>query len=211
MQISWNGLGSFTFVAKPAQSDVTFVTNPFTAAELKFKSVPASLVIQSHAGKDTNNLGAITAEHPEEGRKTFIVEHAGEYEIQGVFVTGIYAPKKAGTAHTIYRFDVESLHIGYLGAIDRVLTPAELEALGSIDILMLPAGGDNVLTAAQAAEVVTQVEPRLVIGTYVGALNYGTIDALKRELGCQSEDTTKFKITRSGLPEEDMKLVVFTA
>ncbi|HRH32365.1 MAG TPA: MBL fold metallo-hydrolase [bacterium] len=210
MQISWNGLGSFTMTSKPAQAEVTLVTNPFTSTEVKFKPLEASIVVQSHAGKDTNNLSAISPEHPEEGRKTFVVMHAGEFEIQGVFVTGVHAPKKDGTPHTIYRFDAEGMRVAWLGALDRALSAADIEALGPIDILILPAGGQDVLSATQAAEVVAQIEPRLVIASYVGSSGYGTVDALKRELGCQSEEMPKLKIVRAGLPEEDMKMILLS-
>lgn len=205
MQISWNGLGSFTFVAKPAQSEVTVVTNPFASGETKFKATQASIVVQSHEGKDTNNLGAVSAEHAESGKDVFVVSHAGEYEVQGVFVTGINAPKKDGTPHALFRFDAESMKVGFLGAIDRVLTTSEVEALGPIDILILPAD-KSLLTAAQAAEIVGQVEPRIVIPSYTDG---AATDSLKRELGCQAESTAKYKIVRSGLPEEDMKMVTF--
>ncbi len=211
MQISWNGLGSFTVISKPSQGDVTLVTNPFTSSDLRFKPVEASILVQSHEGKDTGNVGAISAEHPEEGRKTFAIPHAGEYEVQGVFVTGIHAPKKDGTSHAIFRFDAEGMRVGFLGALDRTLTTAEVEALGPIDILIVPAGGQDVLSATQAAEVVATVEPRMVIPSYVGAEKYGTADALKRELGCPSEEVQKLKITRSALPEEDMKMVILQA
>jgi hypothetical protein len=209
MQITWNGLGSFTIAAKPAQTDVTLVTNPFSNGETKLKAQEASLVVQSHEGKDTNNLSAISPEHPEEGRKTFIIPHAGEYEVQGIFVTGIYAPKKDKSSHTLFRFDAEGMRIGFLGALDRPLLAGEIEMLGPIDILILPAGGKDVLSATQAAEVVTQVEPRLVIAAYVDGNDYGSAEALKRELGCQSESVSKFKITRAGLPEEDMKMIMY--
>ncbi|MFZ2681802.1 MAG: MBL fold metallo-hydrolase [Patescibacteria group bacterium] len=208
MQITWNGFGSFTLVSKPSQTEVTLVTNPFTHADVKFKAVEASIVVQSHQSKDTNNLGAISPEHPESGKKTFLIPHAGEYEVQNVFVTGIHAPKRDGSAHTLYKFDTEGIKIGFLGALDRELTTSEVEALGPIDILIVPAGGQDVMTASQAAVAVAQVEPRMVIAAYVGDGDYGAVEALQRELGCQSEDVGKLKVTRASLPEEDMKLVL---
>jgi len=221
MQIAYNGLGSFTITAKPAQADVTLVTNPFNSPNTKFKSQVASLVVSSHDDDDANNFKAVEPEHPEDHKKVFNIPHAGEYEVGGVAVAGVDAPKsgkagsgsagKDGTAHTIYHFDIEGVKIGFLGAIDRVLTEKEIEGLGPIDILILPAGGKNVLTASLAAEVVAQIEPRIVIPSYVdGGDDYGTADAIKRELGCPTEEVSKFKITKAGLPEEDMKLVIFT-
>ncbi len=211
MQIAYNGLGSFTFIAKPAQADVTLVTNPFNSPNTKFKSQVASLVVSSHDGADANNFKAVEPEHPEDHKKVFNIPHAGEYEVGGVAVTGVDATRKDGTAHSIYRFDIEGMKVGFLGALDRALTEKEIEKLGPIDILILPAGGKNVMTASMASEVVTQIEPRLVIPSYVdGGDDYGTPDAFKRELGCPTEEVTKFKITKAGLPEEDMKLVIFT-
>lgn len=211
MQIAYNGLGSFTFTAKPAQADVTLVTNPFNSPNTKFKSQVASLVVSSHDGDDANNFKAVDAEHPEDHKKVFNIAHAGEYEVGGVAVTGVDATRKDGVAHAIYRFDIEGVKVGFLGALDRTLSEKEIEGLGPIDILIVPAGGKNVLTASQAAEVVAQIEPRMVIPSYVdGGDDYGMPDALKRELGCPTEEVSKLKIVKAGLPEEDMKLVIFT-
>lgn len=209
MQISWNGLGSFTLVAKVGQSDVTVVTNPFKAQDdVKLKGGVASIIVQSHEGKDTEHVSAFESEHPEEGRKVFVVGHAGEYEVQGVFVIGIDAPKKDETPHTIYRIDAEGMHVGFLGSLDRQLTAKEIDALGTIDILIVPAGGKDVLSAEDAASVIGEIEPRLVIPSYVGTGAYASVDVVKREIGAPAEETTKLKITRAQLPEEDMRMAI---
>ncbi len=210
MNISWNGLGSFIVNAKPSQDEVTIVTNPFAVDGVRFpRSIAASIIVGSHEGDDASNRAAIVAEH--EGSKPFIVEHAGEYEVRGMFVTGVDAPKKDKTPHTLYRFDAEGIRVGFLGAIDRVLTEKELEALGPIDILIVPAGGKDVLNSTGASEVIAQIEPRLVIPSYVSTeAGYGDASALKRELSGLTEEMSKLKITKAGLPEEDMKLVILT-
>ena len=214
MNISWNGLGSIVVTAKIGQDDVTLVTNPFSVAgSVRFpKQVPASVVVQSHEGDDTFNVTAVVPEH--EGDKApFRVVHAGEYEVRGMFVTGISAPKKDGTAHTIYRFDAEGMHLGFLGAIDRPLTSKEADALGAIDILFVPAGGGAVLGAAAAGQLVAEIEPRIVVPIYVSAGEgdgMADVSAFTREVSAPSETLAKFKITRAALPEEDMKVVILT-
>ncbi|NBS67923.1 hypothetical protein EBT31_03285 [bacterium] len=209
MQISWNGLGCFSLVAKSGQGEVTVVTNPFKAQDdVKLKGGTASILVQSHEGKDTENLSAFSSEHPEEGRKIFVVKHAGEYEVQGIFVIGIDAPKKDGTPHAIYRIDAEGMHIGFLGALDRQLSAKEVDALGTVDILLVPVGGNGVLSAQEAAAVIAQVEPRMVIPSYMGTGNYGSADVVKREIACPTEETAKLKITRPQLPEEDMRMAI---
>lgn len=211
MQISWNGLGCFTLVAKPAQGEVTVVTNPFKAQDdLKVKPGVASIIVQSHEGKDTENVSVFESEHPEEGRKIFIVKHAGEYEVQGVFVIGVDAPKKDGTPHTIYRIDAEGMHTAFLGALDRELTSKEIDALGTIDILIVPAGGNGVLSPQGAAAIIGQVEPRLVVPSHVGTGAYASIEVAKREIGCPTDEVPKLKITRAQLPEEDMRMALLS-
>jgi hypothetical protein len=218
MQISWNGFGSFTIAAKSTSGDVTLVTNPFSRTDgPKFpRSLAATIVVQSQAGTDADNLAAITPEYAEDKRSPFVVSHAGEFEVRGLAVTGVNTPKKDGTAHSIYRFDAEGLSIGFLGTLDRSLTDQEVEQLGNIDVLIVPSGGKDVLTASAAAEVIAQIEPRLIIPSYVSAAGvespYAESSALCRELSCPVEATTKFKLTRAALgePEDDMKMVTFT-
>ncbi len=214
MIIAWNGLGSIVLTVKPGLADVSLVTNPFLAAgAIKFpRQIAASMIIQTHDAPETSNIDAIVPEHEGDGAP-FVVTHAGEYEVRGLFATGIEAPRKDGTPHTIYRFDAEGIHVGFLGAIDRPLSAKEQDALGAIDILLLPAGGNDVLGASAAAQLVAQIEPRIVIPLYVAAGEgdeYADASAFLREISVPSETVAKYKITRAGLPEEDMRAVVLT-
>ncbi|MFA6017771.1 MAG: MBL fold metallo-hydrolase [Patescibacteria group bacterium] len=214
MNITWNGLGSVVVTAKIGQDDVSLVTNPFTVAgSLKFpKQIAASILVKSHKGEDTENSDAVVPEH-EGGKPPFVIDHAGEYEVRGLFVTGINAPKKDGSDHTIYRFDAEGMHVGFLGAIDRPLTTKEQDSLGAVDILMIPAGGEYVLSASAAAQVAAQIEPRILIPMYVSAGDddgVGDVAAFVREVSVPQETVAKFKITRALLPEEEMRVVILT-
>lgn len=202
MQITWNGLGSFAFSVKTGQGDVTVVTNPFASRDdAKFpRAVAASLVVSSHEGKDASVMDAITAEYPEDKRCPFVVNHAGEFEVRGVAVTGVHASRKDGTQHTVYRIDAESISIGFLGDIDRALSDKEVEALGNIDVLIVPSE-----SATLAAENVAKIEPRMVIPSYTNDTS-----AVCREISCPVEQTSKLKLTRAQLPEEDMKIITMS-
>lgn len=205
MQISWNGLGSYTLAVKTTSGDVTVVTDPFESGDVKFpRSLAASLVVSSYNDPNAHTFDAIVPEYPEDKRNPFYIEHAGEFEVRGVAVTGVAVARKDGTPHTIYRIDAENMHVGFLGALDRPLTDKEVEAFGTIDILIVPTGKD-VLSATAAAEVVGQVEPRIAIPSYSE-----DTAAFCREVSAPSESTQKLKIARTGLPEEDMKIVTIT-
>lgn len=211
MNISWNGFGSFTFTGKPLDGEATLVTDPYQGTlGLRFpRTLKASIVAQSNDSDYANNLGSV---NPEGDKSTFSIAHAGEYEVRGIFVKGIAAPTKEDVSHTIYKITIEEVRIGFLGALDRKLKDAEVEALGEIDVLIVPAGGKNVMDAKVAAETVNQVEPRLVIPsyTYVKGVKekYAPAQDLVKEIGCASEDVNKAKITKSNLPQEDMRMMI---
>lgn len=211
MQITWNGLGSFAITGKPIQGDVTLVTDAYqNSTGLRFpRTLTGSIVVQSHDGDLASNTSAIG----DEGKiKPFAVTHAGEFEVRGIFVTGIRAPKKDGTEHTIYRIGLEGMKIAFLGALDRKLTDKELAALGDIDILIVPVGGGSVMDKDTASDVVSQVEPRLVIPSHfkVQGLKekFADVKPFCDELACPTEESKKIKLTKSGLPQEDIQIIV---
>jgi L-ascorbate metabolism protein UlaG (beta-lactamase superfamily) len=146
------------------------------------------------------------------GNHPFVVDMPGEFEVKGVFAYCVAAPTKAGTT-LITRIESEDMVVAHLGSLDRELTGEELEHLRKIDILMVPVGGSRVLDAKKAAEVVAQVEPRVVI-----PMTYA-VDGLKEKLddlgafvkalgAARKEETGKYKIAKKDLPQEDMLLVV---
>lgn len=213
MQITWNGLGSFTINAKPVTGDVALVTDPFeNSTGLKLpRALAASIVIASHNGPDASNTSAVGGE---ESKTPFTVTHAGEYEVKGIFVHGIDAPLKDGSDHTIYRITAEGMRIGFLGSIDRTLKDKELEKLGNIDILILPVGGNGVLDKEAANDVVSQVEPRMVIPSHFDTKGLNEkrddVEGFCKELACVKEEMNKLKITKASLPAEDMKISVLS-
>jgi L-ascorbate metabolism protein UlaG (beta-lactamase superfamily) len=121
-----------------------------------------------------------------------LVNGPGEYEIQEVFITGVqtYHDGEKGKVHgknTVYVIEIEDLVISHLGDIGHVLTEEQVEAMTSVDILLIPAGGGPTINAAQAAEVIGQVEPGIVIPmqfrTDNGDRERDPIDGFLREMG----------------------------
>jgi L-ascorbate metabolism protein UlaG (beta-lactamase superfamily) len=111
----------------------------------------------------------------------------------------------------VYAIVGEGMRVGFLGALDRPLTDKEIEALGPIDVLLVPAGGGAVLTPAGAAEMVTRIEPRLVIPSHVQSADAEDAAAaaqLATTLGLVAETLPKLKISKSGLPQEETKIVI---
>lgn len=210
MQISWLGLSSFEITTKNANGEIVVVTDPYDSQTgLRFpRTLEGHLVLVSHKEPDANQVSAVTG-------SPYVIDLPGEFEVRGVFVFGINAPLKRDASNVLYRIEAEGMHLAHLGALDRELTDEELKRLQNIDILMIPVGGSGVLTPSQAADVIAQIEPRVVIPMTYQLPNlktdYQTVDVFCKQMGaCRREEMNKFKITRKELPEEDMLIVTLT-
>jgi L-ascorbate metabolism protein UlaG (beta-lactamase superfamily) len=215
MEITWNGLSSFEIKAARSSGDVRIVTDPYqNTTGLRFpRSLQAEMVLTSHDADDANNINAVAGE-------PYLIDMPGEYEVKDVFVFAIDAPlkreeKKKRVDNLIFRMEAEGMHVAHLGALDRALTDNELQQLNNIDILMIPVGGERVMTPKIAAEVISQVEPRIIIPMTHGLPSLkeklGTVDVFCKEFGtCRREDLSKFKIKKKDLPDEDMLIVTLS-
>ncbi len=212
MIITWHGLSCFELTTKTAHGDVTVVIDPYAAdLGLRQRSLTAQLVLSSHDADDANAISAV------EG-KPFVIRAPGEFEAKGVFAYGVDVPLKGDgkkkTPHTIYRLESEDMYLAHLGALDRELTNTELEQLKNIDILMVPVGGGRVMNPKLAADVVNQIEPRVVIPmTYaVDGLKESLAPATDflKALGAKPEAVSKYKILKKDLPQEDMQVVLLS-
>ena len=215
MQISWNGFSSFEITTKTAGADVRLVTDPYqNSTGLRFpRTLEAEVLLVSHDEEDANNLEAVTG-------NPYLINLPGEFEVRSVFVFGVAAPLKREekgrpVPNLIFRIETEGMRLAHLGALDRALTDEELQKLENIDILMIPVGGGRVMDPKVAAEVISQIEPRVVIPmthAVAGAKEeLGTVDAFCKAFGtCRREDMNKYKVTRKDLPEDDMVIISLT-
>jgi L-ascorbate metabolism protein UlaG (beta-lactamase superfamily) len=100
------------------------------------------------------------------------------------------------------------LNIAHLGDINRVPTQTEVEALGAVHIALVPVGGGSSLNAAKAAEMISLLEPNIVIPMHYGLPNINNhlepLSKFFKEMGLNETETLpSLKITgTSNLPEE---------
>ncbi|MGB9911036.1 MAG: MBL fold metallo-hydrolase [Microgenomates group bacterium] len=144
------------------------VTDPFDSqvTGLKLPKINADIVTVSHQHQDHNNFSAIlgTPQRPE----PFLISGPGEYEIGEIRIIGIssFHDKKKGKErgkNTIYLFESEGLRLVHLGDLGEKLTEEQLEELEGSDIVFVPVGGKYTLSPQEAKEVITQINPSIVI------------------------------------------------
>src|SRR3990172_3127922 len=133
MEITWHGHSCFRMLERGMAA---VVTDPYDESigypALKLK---ADVVTVSHDAPGHNNVEAVKAQRAITG--------PGEYEIGGVFITGIATDadgeasdkkKKAGAQkrNTLYLFDFDGLTVCHLGDLVKVPTQAQIESLGAV-------------------------------------------------------------------------------
>lgn len=143
---------------------------------------------------------------------TLVIDGPGEYEVRNCSIRGIPARRHSDLSEnaksaTIYRLDLDGVSVAILGHIDSKLTDDQLEALGVIDILIVPVGGSGyTLDAKSAVEVVRKIEPKVVIPTHYAeeGLSYEVpqqpVDDFIKELGAATEELPKLKVKAGLLP-----------
>ena len=86
----------------------------------------------------------------------------GEYEVKSAFVWALSVP--GGQMISMIDVDqVRYVHLGQISALDNGLLEKELEVIEGADVLFIPVGGAPTLDAKRAAEVVSKIEPRVII------------------------------------------------
>lgn len=177
-------------------------TNGFDPAKLSAQIVTLS-------GTDTNRFSAAGVKPMKE--RVFVIDGPGEYEIGGVMVSGVrtYRDDQKGAVsgyNTIYVFQLDDMTFCHLGELGHDLTHHQLEEIGVIDVLFVPA--HTSLSTAKLAEIVAGIEPRAVIPLYE---NQEQLDKLAHELGLKEwEAQEKVVVTPSSLPAEgeEMRVII---
>jgi L-ascorbate metabolism protein UlaG (beta-lactamase superfamily) len=206
MEITWYGLSCFRITERGMS---TIVTDPFDPKVAGFNEIKlkADIVTISHDVPGHSNLKAVK-------EQKWVITGPGEYEIGGVTLQALRVGDKEKNGNNIVCvYDFDGLTVAHLGDIKDVPKRKELEKFGSIDILLVPVGGGNGLSAGKAAEVVNLIEPKIVIPMHYKTpdckIELTDLDAFLKQMGSgkELEVQDSLKIKTKGLPE-DTTLVV---
>jgi hypothetical protein len=148
----------------------------------------------------------------QEENNRFIISGPGEYELRDVFVSGIKLSREGTVIKTAYLIKLEDISIGYLGEITKKeITPEIVGFFEGVDILLAPIGGNGMLDADGATEIVNQIEPKIVIPMYykISGLKRkaDTLESFLKEMGATAKPEEKLLIKKKDLSFEDTKIV----
>jgi L-ascorbate metabolism protein UlaG (beta-lactamase superfamily) len=212
MELSWYGHSCFRMTERGM---ATVVADPFESKAVGYSplKLKGDIVTVSHEAPGHNNSEAVKG-------TSHVIRGPGEFEIGGVFITGVQTDgagdgKKGETTprNTLYVFDYEGITVAHLGDLRQVPSQAEVEALGTVNIALVPVGGGAGLNAAKAAEVISLLEPSIVVpmhyGTPESKLSLDPLGKFLKEMGLgKQESLPSLKASRSSLPEETRVVVL---
>lgn len=159
MKIRWFGHACFLL---ESQDGTKIVTDPFDGSVgYKIPMVEADIVTVSHDHYDHNYVEGVQGE-PE------IMKSPGEYIISGISIKGLptFHDEVKGAKrgpNIVFVFEIDDMKICHAGDLGHLLSKAQLEEIGDIDVLILPVGGTFTLDAEGAAAAVEQFSPKIII------------------------------------------------
>jgi L-ascorbate metabolism protein UlaG (beta-lactamase superfamily) len=216
MEIKYLGHSSFLIKTKNAK----LVTDPYDSEVVgfKFPKTEADLITISHNHKDhnfTKNIVGVNGVDP------LIIDMPGEFEKGGIRVFGFqsFHDKTKGSErgeNILYKFEAEGISVLHCGDLGFVPEDSFIDALGEVDILMVPVGGVFTLDPEEAGQLVKKIEPQVIIPMHYNQpkLNQKSFEGLQPV----SEFTKKFGVENIvPLPklvykkeeiEQEMKVIV---
>ena len=203
MEITWHGHSCFRLTERGMAA---VVTDPFDHTTTGYQPLKlrADIVTVSHEAPGHNYLAAVKGKYR-------LIQGPGEYEIGGVFITAVQTNGKSRAKKTprnvMFGFDYHGLSVIHLGDMQRVPNQTEIEAIGHVNVALVPVGGGGGLNAAKAAEVVSLLEPGIVIPMHYSTpdskIKLTPVDKFLKEMGVGSlEPEPTLKITRTSVPTE---------
>jgi L-ascorbate metabolism protein UlaG (beta-lactamase superfamily) len=213
-KISWAGQSCFQIsVSNSRDHEANIVIDPFDEETgPKLPNLSADILLVTHNHHDHNNIEGVKGE-------PFVVKGPGEYEVKGVFIKGIPAyhddkdgkEKGQNTIYTIEAEDMKFCHLGDLG--QKQLTDEQLEKIDTVDVLMVPVGGEFTLDSASAQKIVSQIEPKIVIPMHYDIpklkIKLDGVDKFLKAMGKPSvAPVDKLTVKTSTLPKEGVTEIV---
>jgi L-ascorbate metabolism protein UlaG (beta-lactamase superfamily) len=207
LDVTWLGHGCFRLRGRGAAA----VTDPYPPAiGLKLQRLDADLVTVSHEHENHSYTQVVR-------EPAYEIRGPGEYEVAGISVIGVptYHDAEKGAKrgrNTVYLIEIDDVRVCHLGDLGHRLDDAEAEAISSPDVLLVPVGGRNAINAAQAAEVVRQLEPRYVVPMHYAIpglkLELDSIDRFLKEMGVTASEPQPKLTVQASSGEYETKVIV---
>lgn len=211
MELTWYGRTCIRLRGR----DAVVVADPYQAVvgptgrgitgEIVTYSHPDDAPLPKAKGRRSRDGSTIL---PSSLEDAFVLDGPGEYEVKDVLLTGVrtYRDDHQGAERgkqVAFLVELDGMHTIHLGEIGHLLTEEKLADIGTVDIACVPVGGS--LSPTKAAELVAQLDPRIVVAMPIDDESKETRDAVAKffhEMGGEPTPQPKLSVTISSLPAE---------
>lgn len=217
MELTWYGRTCVRLRGK----DAVVVADPFqSVVGPTGRGISGDIVTFSHPddrplprGKGTPSRDGRTL-LPSSLDDAFVLDGPGEYEVKEVLVTGVRTYRDdvrgaTGGKQVSFAIELDGIHTVHLGDIGHLLSEEKLADIGPVDIVCVPLGG--FMSPSQAAAVVAQLDPQIVIPMPICEDDDDCAEALKRffhEMGAEPATQPKLSVTATNLPTETVTVLL---
>lgn len=148
-----------------------------------------------------------------------VVDGPGEYEVSGLSIHGIAArahmdPEGTYNA-TMYKVMNDESNYLILGHVYPDLTDDQLEEIGTVDVLVIPVGGNGyTLDPTGALQMIKKIEPKIVVPTHYDEVGLKfevpqqSLEQALKGLGMEPKDTISKLHFKRGDVADTTQLVV---
>lgn len=207
MIISYHGVESF----KISQGDITLAINPISKdSKSKPTRFGADVVLITTNHPDMNGAESVSRGDKE----PFVIKGPGEYEVKDMIIKGFLSESKYGgnsQINTIYTITFEGVNLCFLGSLSNpALSSETIEALGEVDVLFAPIGGESVglLEPAGAYKLGVSIESKVIIPMHYSK---GNLEQFLKEGGKDKAETLdKFVFKKKDLEGKEGQIVVLS-
>ncbi len=213
MILKYLGHSAFTIKTK----DARILMDPYDSSiGLKMSKQEADIVILSHQHSDHSDMTNVVG-------SPLVVDWPGEYEKLGVRIIGVatHHDSEGGSLrgeNTVFVIEVEGMRVVHLGDLGHMLTDAQIDAVGSVDILLIPVGGYYTIDAKQAVSLARKLSANIIIPMHFNRPELdqqvfgqlGDVQSFLREYGVTEPQELDQLSLKSGEIEDGAKVVVLT-
>lgn len=204
VEITWLGHACFRLRAR----EVSVITDPYSDNGWGYPPLAA-----------TADVVTVSHEHPHHAAVSAVagsprvLRRPGEYETRGAILWGVntfrVAPADAspGDQNTAFVVQIEDVTICHLGDLGHKLSAEQLTRIKDCDVLLVPVGGHCTIGATEAAEVIAQIEPKLIVPMHYatpqsqGAVTLEGIERFCHEMGCSDiVPVARLSVTSGNIP-----------
>lgn len=206
MHISWHG----QFTVKLGTKEGTIVLDPYAPSVglNPFRAKADILGLTNPADPAMSHVDGVS-------EASTIIDTPGEYSLRGMSLHGFSWHEDTSAEHSIMRWDIEGMTLLHLGALQDIPNEETLNTINEvdIDILLVPVGDGSSLNTKQALDLVSVIEPRLVIPIHFKLPKLKEkldgVEQFAKEMGVSASGADKKHIVKSSrLVADDVQTVI---